>query len=147
MAGTDPRFDSSQFRSAIHFVMQMAAPSDQPVTWQWKKEVVYSSHDADGRPFVWGDTPISVTDHPDVVVDCIVEFTAASTQQERDTVVGHFDPGTIIITVLDDDIATIEGASHVVAGGNTYEIMYRSPSDQLFDVEIHYIYAKAIDQS
>lgn len=148
MAGTDPRFSATRFRDAIHFVMQMAAPQaiSERATFRWNTERTYTSADPAGRPYSWDAAAASTTTHPDVQIDCVVEF-AARPAGSRDTPIGEFDTSRANITVLDDDIAAIAGADEVILNGNTYDILFIGPAQGLFDVTLYTIYAEARDES
>lgn len=148
MAGSDPRFDPDRFRDAIKFAMRMGAPEDETkrVTFRWNKVASYNNADPAGRPYAWDSTPVAEFDHPDVLIDCAVDFSARPAGT-RDTPIGQFDTSTIAITVLDSDIETISGADLVVIDGDTYEIKFIGPPTGLFDVTIFTIYAEARDES
>lgn len=148
MAGSDPRFSAARFREAIHFAMQMGAPQtvSERVTFRWSTDRTFSTADPAGRPYSWDDSPTTTTTHPDVQIDCVVEF-AARPAGSRDTPIGQFDTSRATITVLDDDIAAISGADTAIINGDDYEIQFMGPAQGLFEVTIYQIYAEARDEA
>lgn len=148
MAGSDPRFDPARFRDAIHFVMQMAAPEDtsERVTFRWETEKTFTQADPAGRPYLWSSTPATSTPHADVQIDCVVEFSARPAGS-RDTPFGQFDTSRAVISVLDDDFSTIQGADLAIINGNTYEIQFVGPAIGLFEVTLYQLFCEARDES
>lgn len=148
MAGTDSRFNSDRFKEAIHFAMQMAAPtqSAEGVIFRWETAKTFTQADPAGRPYSWAQAPASTTAHADVQIDCVVEF-AARPAGSRDTPLGQFDTSRAIITVLDDDFPSIQGADLAIINGNTYEIQFVAPAIGLFDVTLYQLHLEARDES
>ena len=148
MAGTDPRFDAAKFRDAIHFVMATAAPEtvSERCTFRWNTDRTFTAADPAGRPYSWDAAPATTTTHADVQIDCVVEF-AARPAGSRDSAIGQFDTSRAVITILDDDIASIDGADEVILNGNSYDIQFTGPSQGLFDVTIYSVFCEARDES
>lgn len=148
MAGTNAAFNSTLFRSAIKSAMNMGLPEDtaQRATFRWTPVRAFGVEDPGSKPYNWSSTPTSEVLHADVQIDCAVEFSSRPAGS-RDTVVGQFDTSRAILTILDEDFPSIEGATHVLLGGNTYEIQFVAPPMGLFDVTVYQIYADALDES
>lgn len=150
MAGSNAGFDPAEFRTNIRAAMEMGLPTDpaERVTFRWKAVKVFNSAtDHSGDPYDFSATPDVVTTHPDVQVPAAVEFFAIRTSSEGGTAVGHFDTPRAVITVLDVDYPSVEGADEVVLGGNTYKINYVAPPLGLFEVTVYQIHCTAGDES
>lgn len=120
MAGTLPGFDADGFRDAIRFAMNMGAPPDegQQATFYFPK-IATSAAPVDGRgvPFAPG-TPVSrVPSKPPVRVVCGIEDAASDSDE---TGFGSFGQA-IIITMFDEEFATVEGFEFVAVGGVRYD--------------------------
>lgn len=148
---TDPRaagFDAAAFRDAIKFAMNMGAPEDtsERVTFRWKTVKTYNQADPHGNPYNRRATPVSTTTHADVQIDCAVEFIPRASLGTG-TPVGDFETPRAIITVLDEDYPSVEGADEVLMGGNVYRIDYVQPPVGLFSVTIYQIHVSAESES
>lgn len=148
MAGQNPAFNAEEFRSGIRFAMQMGAPSAsaERATFRWKVTKQFDIADPANRPYNWTAPPDTVSSHPDVQVDCAVEFTSRASSSGGASV-GRFNSAQAVITVLDEDFVKIVGASHVLLGGNLYSIDYIAPPEGLFDVTVYTLFASALDES
>lgn len=149
---SDPRaaaFKAASFRDAIRFAMTMGLPDavDQRVTFQWSTKKTFSVPDPAGNPYSWSDTPTKVVTHDDVQVPVAVQFKARATGSADGTPFGAVENPQLILTLLDEDYAQVEGADLVVADGSTYIVDFIKPPDGLFDVTIYTIYCKAQDES
>lgn len=132
----------------MHFVMQMATPTqvNERVTFKWNVEKTYAHADPAGRPYAWNQTPSVVTAHDDVQVDCVIEFSARPAGS-RDTPFGQFDTSRAVISLLDDDFPTIQGANTAVINGNTYDIQFVGPAITLFDMDMYQLFCEARDET
>lgn len=152
MAGTtDPRaagFNAAEFRSAVKFAMNMGLPDSvaERATFRWETERTWSIADSGGEPFNIHEDPASETDHEDVQIDVAVEF-ANVRGADTGLSVGEFTSGRALITVLDEDMTSIEGADVVLLGGNTYDIKFIRPPIGLFDVTIYQLDCEARDET
>jgi hypothetical protein len=148
MAGTDPRFSATRFRDAMRFVFQMAAPEavERRVTFRWETERTFDGADPAGDPYFWDSAPLTTVSHADVQIDCVVEFSARPAGS-RDSAIGQFDTSRAVITLLDEDIASIQGADTAIINGNTYDIQFEGPAIGLFEVTLHQIFCEARDES
>lgn len=147
MAGTNSAFDGDLFREQIRSAMRMGLPgtvSDR-ATFQWRVSKTYPKQDVTARPYDWTDTPVTEVERDDVQVPVAVEF--SRTGDTMDNPVGSFETPRAVITVLDEDYAEIEGASHVLLGGNRYFIRFVAPPMGLFDVTVYQIYCQAMDEA
>ena len=156
----DPRqgaFNAAEFRSAIRFAMQMGTPETQSdrVSFQWADENTYTFSDTKGNPYDWTDSPTTTTSAVDVpislTVAAAVEFFDAKSSS-GETAMGDFDIGTLRITLLDVDYASIIDQNlglpdTVIVDGNTYTVDYFGPPVGLFDVTVYTAFASARDES
>lgn len=147
----DPRasgFNAAEFRDAIKFAMRMGLPEsvNERATFRWSTEKTYGNADPSGQPYSWSTAPSDVESHPDVQIDVAVEFQRYSSG-EGNTSVGQFQTTSVVLTVLDEDYALIEGADKVLLGGNVYTIEYVAPPFGLFEVTVYQIYLRAEDES
>lgn len=141
-------FDASNFRAAIHNVMQMAAPnsvSDQ-VTFFFDGTSEWASTDEGGSPWDWGATPVSATPVQSFTVDCAVEFISRTTLAAGTAVADHDTPRAVL-TLLDEDWENVEGFDYCTLSGNTYETKYVRPKIALFDVDVIQVEVVAVDES
>lgn len=148
MGGTDPRFSYTKFREGILFAMQMANPNqtvEQP-TFVWDDVKTFSNADSMGKPFSWGSSPVTTVTHPDVQVDCVVEYVARVSREEQ-TTIGEFTPSRAIVYVMAEEYALIEGANKVILGGATYIISSVGYTISLFEFDMYPIYCEAMDES
>lgn len=148
MAGTDPRFNATQFRDAIHFAMNMGMPNKtaDKATFRWTVKKDYAQEDAGGVPFDLTSSPIAVQAHPDVIVPVAWEFSARPSQSQIG-VIGEFDSTRVQITILDTEYVQVQGADTVIMGGNTYDIQFVAPPIALFEVDVFTIYCQARDET
>lgn len=147
MAGTDPRFPTATVKAGIRFAMEMGAavdPSDRaqffmPVTVVYDKGV-----DGDGVPF---DPTATITSNPTptpIVVDCAIEYRDASDQP---TPFGFITPAKVVITLLDEEFAQIDGFKYVVLRGEKYFFHHHEPAIALFDMGVHTLHCLAESQT
>jgi hypothetical protein len=151
MAGSDARFNSSFFRTQIRNTMMMGQPNavSDRATFRWKIEKTYAgATDPKGKPYDWGEAPLTETDHPDVQVPVAVEDSSGSLIRSAHTPAGEEnDRARVVLTVLDVDYEEIKDASWVILGGNTYRIDFWGPPMALFDVDVYHGFASALDES
>lgn len=136
MAGTNPGFDPAQFRNAIRFVYDMAAPpvDDEQATFYGPSTLVYTgSVDDEEVPFDPETTVVS-TPATGVKVPCGIEYLDADGQA---VVFGTVTPSKVKISLLDEEYAQVAGALYVVIGGEKYLYRRTEPPSGLFDVGIY----------
>lgn len=125
------------------------ATSNEPlerVTFRWETEETFGSADPAGRPYSWDATPLTSVSHPDVQIDCVVEFSARPAGS-RDTALGQFDTARAVITILDEDIDSVRGADAVIINGNVYDIQLEGPAIGMFDAGVYQLFCEARDES
>lgn len=156
MAGTgaDVGFSGADFRDNIRFAMQMGAPTSttEQVTFYWNREKTYSPQDHGRRPYDF--TQATVTDVPgnadipagSTTVDCAVEFTPRNSTGAENQV-GAFEAPRCVVTILDEEYATIEGFDYAMIDGTTYHPDYVAPPLGLFDVTVYQIHLTAADEA
>lgn len=152
MAGTDPTFVASDFRTSIRFAMAMGMPTadGEKLKWYFNTVKTYSHHDPSALPYDWTASPTSDTKEdpsdPDVptIVDYALEFGAGSS---TDTEVGRFDTSHLVVTLLDQDWVVVQGADYAMIGDTVYDVQFVGPPLGMFDVTVYQVYLKARDQS
>lgn len=156
MAGTDSRFDSARFRTAIKFAMKMGTPEDttKRVTFRWTVDKTYTKADSGGSPYTWTASPVTTNNPADIQVDCAVSFVGQKAGGARTapegTGVGEFDTTHGVITLLDVDYVQIfsagRRADQVIIDGDTYDIQYVAAPYALFDVTVYDLHIASIDE-
>lgn len=139
MAGSDPGFNSGEFREAIRFAMKMGAAPDEEaqVYFHFANTLVYNRPvDGSNTPF---DPSATVTTAalPPVQVDCAVEYFDSENQP---TAFGLLAPSRVAITLLDDDYEQVKDCAYVVIHGDRYDYRRTEPPSGLFDVGIYVMY-------
>ncbi len=152
--GASVGFSGAEFRENIRFAMQMGAPTatQEKVTFCWNREKTYDPQDHRRRPYDF--TQPTVTDEPgnedipsgSTTVDCAVEFLPRNTSGTENQV-GNFSAPRIIVTLLDEEYATIEGFDYAMIDGSTYNPEYTAPPLGLFEVTVYQIHLTAADEA
>jgi len=153
MAGTDSRFNATQFRDAIHFAMTMGLPdaTSERITLRWKKRRTYTQEDAGRNPFDWSDSPVTDVAHTDVALKAAVEFQFVRSGVENNPV-GQFEAPNLVVTLLDTEYPSLfasdgKRADEVILDGSTYQINFVAPPIGLFDVTVYQIYCSGLDEA
>jgi hypothetical protein len=139
-------FDAAEFRQAIKSTMQMGSPNAvaEKVTFRWPVQKTYSGRtDPSGKPYSLTATVVDETTNEDVLIDCAVEYIDRTAVGSP---IGEFNNPRVLITILDEDFASVETATEVLIGGNTYNIQYSRPLG-LFSVTVYEVFAQAVDES
>lgn len=157
MAGTDPRFNATQFRDAIRFAMTMGFPAEtsKQITWQWDTAREFSRPDSGGFPLEWTAANVeSFSDVSDIIVDCAVEYTAVGgASRVAGTELGIMDVSNAKVTLLDVDYDVLLGHGGGVfpnkasVDGNIYEVQFIAPPFGLFEVTVYSVALQAIDET
>lgn len=146
MAGRNPGFNPHEFRNAIRFVYDMAAPpvEDDQVTFYGESTLVYTgSVDDDSIPFDPASTVVRQP-APGIRVPCAVEYFDS---QGEPVVFGMVTPSRVAITLLDEDYAAVKGATYVVIAGDRYLYRRTEPPTGLFDVGLHVMHFVAENET
>lgn len=148
MAGTDARFNATQFREAIQFAMNMGAPTEtaDQVTFVWNVKDDYASEDNTGSPWDWTATPTQDNSVDNVTLTNVAVEYFSGLGDLNARAAGQFDNPTAVVTILDEDYTSVVGANEVLLGGNTYVINYVTQVG-LFDVDVYQIHCTARDES
>lgn len=136
MAGSNSGFNASEFRSNIHFAMQLGAAPDEgeQAVFHFPSQLVYTgTADGDDIPFDPTVTVVS-TEPPTVRVDCAIEYFDAENQP---TNFGLMAPSRIIVTLLDEDYDKVKHCAYVVIHGDRYDYRRTEPPAGLFDVGVY----------
>jgi len=129
--------------------MIMGLPSNvsERATFRWPTNRTYTIADPAQNPYDWTETPLTETHHADVQIPVAVEFTSRTSQGGSNDIGTQFDTSRVVLTVLDEDYAQVEGATEVLLGGNTYLIQFVAPPMGLFEVTVFQVYCEARDES
>lgn len=154
--GLDVDFDNEGFKRAIRFAMQMGKNPEEDrrpkfvrrsstVTY-WLNNVELSSAprmDRDGKPL---NPDIEVRRPADTFleVDCAIEVVKADAEELP---VGNFRPTKIIVTLLAEQYAEVEGCREMVYNGDRYVFGYEPESNGLFDVGVYSLIWYAKDET
>jgi hypothetical protein len=145
MAGVLSGFDPDEFRTAIHFVQQMAAPEDveQQATFYFPVPKM-AGGDSEGVPFdiTKPIVPPTPTKAP-VRVPCSVKYVDGAGRIEN---FGLLVPSKVIVTLLDVDYTQVQGFSFVVINGTRYWYSDTEPPTGLCTVTIYNVHCKAEDE-
>ncbi len=157
MAGTDSRFDSAKFRSAIKFAMRMGFPEEtiQQITWHWNPNRVFKKTDSGGFPLDWAASQVqSESDISDVIVDCAVKFVpVGGGTRIGGTELGVFDVASAVVTLLDVDHDALVAHGNndfpdtATMDGDLYIVNFTAPPYGLFDVIIYDVHLQAVDET
>lgn len=146
MAGRNPGFNARQFRDAIKFVQNMAAAplADEQATFYFPAQLVYNrpENGAD-LPFDPNATVVRNVPTP-VRVACSIEY-----QDARGETIsfGTIVPSRVVITLLDEEYAKVEGTSYVVIHGDKYIYQRTQPPSGLFDVGLYVMHFLAENET
>lgn len=136
MAGRNSGFDGRQFRDAIKFVYNMAAPprSEEQAAFYKDSSLVYTGTvDDDNVPFDPSSTVQRVVPPP-VHVPCGIEYLDAEGQPVP---FGTVTASRLLLTLLDEDYLKVKDSAYVVLGGEKYLYQRTEPPTGLFDVGLY----------
>lgn len=142
MAGFNPDFDSSEFRTGIRFAFEMGAPVEigDQATFFFPNQLVYNRPvDDEFTPFDPQATVTTVPPRP-VKVLCGIEYQGAEGQA---IVFGTVTASRLVITLLDEEYALVQGCSYVVVGGERYNYRRTEKPNGLFDVGLYLLHFQA----
>lgn len=145
MAGTDPRFDSAKFTSAIAFAQSMGLAPDeaeQPVFYPadtrtpdatvgqvWDPRTLAAEH-------IEGDPPTGIR--------AICGIKVLSTTADE-TALGRFVPVELELTFMPDEWAKVSDFAEMRMGELRFQRGETLPTTGLFDVAIHTVRVRAPD--
>lgn len=99
--------------------------ADRP-TFHFDRDVDWTEHDAEEKPWDWTAAPDTETQKDPVQPIVAVEFFSPLGRQGADyTEVGDFSPTTVVFTVMDDWFDTIWGASYATIGPSANKWFFR----------------------
>lgn len=136
MAGSNPDFDSADFKSGIRFAWTMAEPinSQDQISFFFPTVKTYDKTvDQSGVPFDPTATFTSSTPDP-------ISLTVGVKYKDGSNVTTPFDdasPRTIDVTMFDDDYAQIQGCEGAILGGVRYILQSTAAPSGLFNVGIY----------
>ena len=142
-----PDFDAEEVRAGLTLAMNVGLPvqlEDRP-TFVFPSEITDTgiARDLEGVPFDWkGDrTPTG----PDTTyqVPCGIEYIDDTGKVEA---FGQMSPSRVILSILDEDYALIEGFSYVVIGGVKYHYQRTEPPIGLVSVGVYQVHCRADDE-
>jgi hypothetical protein len=137
MAGRNSGFNAREFRTAIRFVYDMAAPpieGERAIFW-FDSQLVYAAPvDGEDVPF---DPQATVTRIPArrvTDVPCGIEYQDANGEE---IVFGTVTPSKLVIRFLDQDYLKVKGCNYVTIGPDKYLYKRTEPPSGLFDVGLY----------
>lgn len=108
-----------EVREALRGTMVLGLPvedSEKP-TFYFDREVSWALYDREGSPWDWEATPATETGRSEVQPVCAYEFFSPLGRQGAfPTEVGDFIPTTVVVTLLEDEFAEVNGASYATFG-------------------------------
>ena len=165
-AGLPTAWNRAQFINAIKFAMQMGSPNQlaganpdyNRVTFvipQTAKAGAADFPDPGGVPYdIHAPIVTPAVDLEVTLTDVAVEWEARASAT-REEGVARFDRGRATLYVFGvtaDGTGTSEydqilGATHAMISGIRYNLNFEGPILSLFDVDVHRIYAEAVDEA
>lgn len=109
----------SKVEGLLRQTMVMGLPEDDALkpTFHFDREVAWSDHDVEDKPWVWTDAPVSDTTRSSVQPICTVEFHAPLGRSGAQfSEVGDFFPSTVIVTFMETDYLVARDSAYVVIG-------------------------------
>ncbi len=145
MAGTRRGFDGDTFRNGIRVAMGMGMPpdtADQP-EFHWK-DVTSSETPAstDGVPFDPNTVEARTSPTP-VKVTCGIRYVDAAGVQ---TNLGLLTPAGVILSLLDEEYARVEGCDWVVIAGTKYTYLRTAIPGGMFSVASYEMHFETVNQ-
>lgn len=142
MAGTQPGFNGNDFRTAIRFVYEMAAPNVQEEKVYFFKDprLVYNlGVDNENLPFDPASTVTRTQDAPKTV-PCGIELRDSNGVV---TDLGIASGAFLVLTLLDKDYAKVKDSDYVTLRGEKYNYSHTVPPTSLFDVSLYEMHFEA----
>lgn len=146
MAGRNAGFNGNEFRNAIRFVYDMAAPpvAEEQATFYGESTLVYTgSVDDEQVPFDPSRTVVRQPS-PGVKVACGIEYFDTEGQA---VVFGTVTPSRIAITLLDEEYVQVKDSTYVVVAGEKYLYRRTEPPSGLFDVGLYTMHFTAENET
>lgn len=146
MSGTHAGFSADAFRAAIRSAMTMGTPagSGERVAFHLPDVVATTElHDTAGVPYD-PDVDLDITNSTPLSVYCVVEALDAT---GRPSHLGDIRAAAVRITLLDEDYDTVAAADRVTIRGDTYRYDHEVPATGLFDVTVHTVTYRAVNQT
>src|ERR1039457_4369337 len=142
MAGTNPKFNATSVRAALHLGMTMGqpnTPSDR-ATFQWKPQPVYAPKPAgpSGVPYDLNELPTSKTAIKDIQLLCAVEYGNAA---QEGTPAGFEEALKATVTLMDTEYTQLLARGKgrlpdfILLGGALFNIDYTVGPYAVFDME------------
>lgn len=148
-------FDSSAFSVAVRETMKMGMPEneDERLIWQFAPPIEGVPVSPSGEPYGWGQDPDAdptelsrVTPIDSISVEYALEFVDRASSSTT-VLEGSLDRPTATVTLLTDAYDLIKDADYATIGTTTYQILFEAPVVAMFDVDIHTIYLRALDEA
>ena len=127
-------------------VMGLPETDAHKPTFYFDRVVEWERHDREDSPWDFGDSPTVETQRSPVRPICAYEFfSPLGRQGAYPTEVGDFNPTTLIVTLLDDEWASVRGFSYVTVGPTAERWLFRywRPSYSLGNFPVYQIHCSA----
>lgn len=143
MAGSNSDFDAGEFRTAIRFVFDMAAPpiEGERAVFIFPTGLAYTAPvDGEDVPFDPDATVVRTPGRTVSNVPCGIEY---QDEQGNEVVFGTITATRIVVTFLDQDYRKVAGCAFVAIAGDRYIYKRTEPPSGLFDVGIYRMHFQA----
>lgn len=143
---TVPSFVEDRLRET----MVLGLPNDDAdkPTFYFERSVQWADHDVEGHPWNWAEAPVIDTTQAPVQPICAYEFFAPLGRAgSQFTEAGDFYPSTLIVTLMEADIAAVENSSYVTVGPSQTRFWFRYylPMYGLDGLNVYQIHFQAED--
>lgn len=141
-------FDADAVRAGLRLAMQVGLPtlaSDQPTFFMPTVVTTSGSHSVDGQqvPYDPAYQPTrSALDKRQV--PCAIEYHDGPGKIEN---FGVVTPSKVVLTLLDQDYAAVQGFAFVVITGQKFNYAFTEPGQGLVDVGVYRVHCRADDES
>lgn len=149
MAGTNSNFNSTKFRDAITFAMNMGLPprTADRATFHWKPAPTFAKADPRGIPYNFTQPALTTGVKEDIQIPVAVQFTSRLIRKTVMPAGEINDNEHLIVVVLDTYFDQVADADQIILGGNLYNIDFIAPPEGLFDVEVYQFFCTSVDEA
>lgn len=127
-------------------VMGLPVEDSEKPTFYFKYVAEWDKHDAEESPWDWQAAPEDETERAPVQPICAYQFFSPLGRQGAfPTEVGDFSPSSLVVTMLEDEFAEVNGASYATVGPSAIRWFFRfwRPSYGLGDMTVYEVHMSA----
>jgi hypothetical protein len=139
-------FNADAVRAGLRLAMQVGLPTvtgDQPTFYMPRTWTATETVDAEGVPFDPAYRP-TYARLAAVKVPCAIEYHDA---EGKMTGFGEVAPSRIVLTLLDQDFAQVDGFEYVVVRGVSYSYHHMETPKGLVTVGLFRVHCQAVDEA